>query len=464
MPNVIATVALALWPLITLLIFAIRPARQAILWSLLLGYLVLPERPAAFDFPLMPPLDKHNIPALAVFVALLSRHGLKGPLLPTNPVALALVLVFVVSPFFTALVNHSPVSFGNLRIQGVELKNGVSLMLGQFLLILPFLLARQFLASGGEQRDLMRAILIAALLYTVPMLIEIRLSPQLNMWIYGYYQHEFYQTFRFGGWRPMVFLYHGIWVAFFTMTGLISAFALWRFGGEGRRRTRLLLAGLWLSIVLILAKSLGAMVFAVLLLPMVLLLGVRMQIRVALVLALLATAYPLMKMADWVPEDAMIGAAARIDADRAESLGYRFENESRLLDRAFEKPLFGWGSYGRNHIWDPRSGEIDTVTDGRWILLLGTYGWVGYLAEFGLLLWPLAMLWWLSGRETARDMAKTVGPLCLLLAINIVDLLPNATLTPITWLVTGALLGHAERLQFLRSRPYRFRMAWKSVM
>jgi hypothetical protein len=38
----------------------------------------------------------------------------------------------------------------------------------------------------------------------------------------------------------------------------------------------------------------------------------------------------------------------------------------------------------------------------------------------------------------------------LILAANLLDLLPNATLIPFTWLMAGALLGEAERLALLR--------------
>jgi hypothetical protein len=40
--------------------------------------------------------------------------------------------------------------------------------------------------------------------------------------------------------------------------------------------------------------------------------------------------------------------------------------------------------------------------------------------------------------------------LSLILAANMVDLLPNATHIPFTWLMAGALLGEAERLAALR--------------
>jgi hypothetical protein len=57
--------------------------------------------------------------------------------------------------------------------------------------------------------------------------------------------------------------------------------------------------------------------------------------------------------------------------------------------------------------------------------------------------------------------------LCLLLAINAVDLIPNATLTPLTWLIAGALTGYSERLRerAIKTVDQRAEAArWHSVM
>jgi len=40
-----------------------------------------------------------------------------------------------------------------------------------------------------------------------------------------------------------------------------------------------------------------------------------------------------------------------------------------------------------------------------------------------------------------------LAALSLILAINVVDLLPNAGLTPFTWLLAGTVLGRAEVLR-----------------
>ena len=42
----------------------------------------------------------------------------------------------------------------------------------------------------------------------------------------GYFQHSFEQMMRAGGFRPIVFLYHGLWVAFLTATAVLAAFTL----------------------------------------------------------------------------------------------------------------------------------------------------------------------------------------------------------------------------------------------
>lgn len=431
----------------------------------MMGYLFLPEPPAAFDLPLMPPLNKHNIPALAAFAIALWRYGYDGPLLPQNIVGKILILTFVFSPVMTVLTNEEPIFFGQVGLPGLAAKDAVALILQQFLLILPFLLARQFLASGGAQRELMMALLIGGLVYSVLMLIEIRLSPQLNLWVYGYYQHLFGQSIRFGGYRPVVFLYHGLWVAFFCMTSVVAAYALWRDDTKGTR-WKYLLAALYLTAIIVLAKSLGALIFVVMLVPLVVFLGPITQIKIAIVIGLLATAYPILKGAGAVSQDRLLAAAASIDPDRAASLQFRFDNEQVLLDRAYIKPVFGWGSWGRNQILDPVSGNILTVTDGRWIIVIGVYGWVGFLAEFGLLVLPLCLLWREAIAPREKPVSLLIAPLSLILAINIFDMLPKATLTPLTWMVAGALTGYAEQLRAerLRLRNYVSTLKWQSIL
>ncbi|HGG05016.1 MAG TPA: hypothetical protein ENK28_06115 [Aliiroseovarius sp.] len=442
MPNQLAFLMLILWPFVALVLFRRFSPAQALIWTLLAGYLLLPPPPAKFDFPLMPPLNKENIPSLAAFAIVATTLRGQFELLPRSWIVRGLLLVFILSPFATVATNTEPVFFGVAGLPGLRFVEAVALMVQQAILILPFLLGRAILAQPQDQRAILMALMVGGLVYSVPMLIEIRLSPQINTWVYGYFQHYFNQMVRFGGYRPIVFLYHGLWAAFFAMTAFIAALALYK-GSHNRNASGYLIAAGYLGVLLFLCKSVGAALYGIVLAPLVLLLGAKTQIRLAALLAVLAVAYPVLKQVDLVPINQMLDQAARFDTERAASLKFRFDNEDILFERAALKPVFGWGSWGRNHILDPATGLITTVTDGRWIITLGVFGWVGFLAEFGLLMSPLLALWSVVRRKGA-DVQILAGPLSLLLAINIVDLIPNATLTPLTWLIAGSLLGAAE--------------------
>jgi hypothetical protein len=95
---------------------------------------------------------------------------------------------------------------------------------------------------------------------------------------------------------------------------------------------------------------------------------------------------------------------------------------------------------------------------------MGDYGWVGFLAEFWLITLPIFMIW----RESLRKddpVPPYAGPLALLLAVNLFDMIPNATLTPLTWLVAGALWGLVEERQAqARRRSFALEPVWRSVM
>ena len=71
---------------------------------------------------------------------------------------------------------------------------------------------------------------------------------------------------------------------------------------------------------------------------------------------------------------------------------FRFDNEAKMLERATQRPWFGWGTYCRACLFDPWSGDQTSVRDGAWIIQLGNYGIVGFVGKFSLLLFPLLSL------------------------------------------------------------------------
>lgn len=465
MPNIIAFGMLAIWPFVTLVMFKRLPVEKAFIWAIVAGYLILPPPPAGFDFPLLPAFDKDTIPSLSVFVICFFMYGHRGSILPETLLPRFALGVFIFSPMFTVLTNGEPVFYGQVGIRGLGTTDMIALCMLQFITVIPFLMARKFLVTADSQKEIMKVFLFSGLAYSLLMLIEVRLSPQLNTWIYGYFQHVFGQSIRFGGYRPLVFLYHGIWVALFAMMVVIAALAVAK-AEAGKEKLFAYLACGYMLVVLVLCKSMGALLFAIFLVPVVFLFKRNAQIKIAAMISALALGYPLLKGFDLVPVQWMLDQAAAVSEERSASLKFRFDNEIILMERAMLKPLFGWGSWGRNHILDPVSGIIMTVTDGRWIIAIGVYGWFGFLAEFGLLTLPIFMIWREAKPSFGASITPYAGVISLLLAINVLDMIPNATLTPLTWLFSGALLGYAETLRAERiartpgMEPFR----WRTVL
>ncbi|MBO9478692.1 hypothetical protein J7382_14175 [Shimia sp. R11_0] len=474
MPNALATLMLLLWPVVIWRLFISLPPGRALIWSLLGAYLLLPPPPAEFDFPLMPALDKTSLPNVAILIAVFFVLPQRPKLLPDHTLARVLLAVFVLCPIATVFTNGEPLIFTETYIRGLYLQDAIAQPINRFILVIGFLMARALLTTAQDQRDLLVALMIAGLAYSVPILLEVRLSPQLNNWVYGYYQHLFSQTIRGGGYRPMVFLYHGIWLAYFVLTALLATLALWR-GDSGTSRAKYLLAALYFAVVLVLCKTLATLIYATLAGVVILLLSSRAQVRIAALLALVTLSYPVLKSADLVPTELILSRAEAVSADRAQSLNFRLENEDVLLERALRKPLFGWGIWGRNHLHDPTTGLITTVTDGFWIIVMGVWGWFGYIAQFGLMSLPIFLVArelrlrhqadqdsfhkgtsfaFTEGTQAQemphRTLSPYLGPLAVMLGFNLVDMLPNATLTPTTWLIAGTLLGHAELMARLR--------------
>lgn len=451
--HVLAYLMLAIWPLVSWQLWHRLDHGRALIWTILGGYLLLPPL-LRIDLPGVPDLDKVSIPNLAAaFFALFVLRD-RISFLPQSGLGRLMMALFVLSPFATVLTNTDPLIAGPMTMGGMRIYDSFAAMANQALVLLPYFLARRYLARPGSPQDMLVALVAAGLAYSVPMLVEIRLSPQLNVWIYGFFQHDFSQMMRMGGYRPIVFLPHGLWLAFFAFMAAMAGVVLARSNPRGMR-LRPGLSAAYLLMMLILCKSAGPAVYTLACLPLVLLAPARVQIRVAALLALIVMLYPILRGAGLIPVEAIIDLARGISADRAGSFAFRIDNENRLLAHAAQRPWFGWGGYGRNLLYDPHSGNNLTIADGYWIIVLGIYGWVGYLAEFGLMVLPLLLLAREVAGRAAPALPLAIGTLALIHTVNLVDLLPNATSIPFTWLMAGTLLGQAERLRAERLRAER---------
>ncbi|MBT8153949.1 hypothetical protein KMP13_08570 [Epibacterium ulvae] len=456
MPNSIASVMLLAWPVVSIILFQRLPLERAVLWCLVAGYLILPPV-AEFDLPLVPDLNKSTMPSLVVFVLCAFVLKKRISFWPKPLIARALVVLFVLGVIPTVLTNRdtlifqsvqnaAPTVFFNGAVPGLRLIDLASVIANQLIVLIPFFVGRRFFSSPEGQREIAIALVIAVLFYSIPGLIEIRLSPQVNIWVYGFFQHDFTQTIRQGGYRPLVFLEHPLWYSLFVTYALLSAAILFKFSKD-KTRLRYGIALFYLFIFLFLCKSLATQLYAICFIPLLLWFPLRTQLKICVILGVVAIVYPMLRNFEVIPLDAIMAQAQAFSPERAQSLGYRFDNEEMMLGRAAEKPLFGWGGWGRNLVRDIETAEIISIPDGRWIIVFGTFGWFGYIAEMGLLTLPLFYFWVQMRQQNPKEVSPYIGVLIIVLTVTLVDMLLNATLIPFTWLCAGAILGYGERLK-----------------
>ncbi|MCC0078040.1 MAG: hypothetical protein H6898_15900, partial [Rhodobacter sp.] len=238
--NTTALLALLGWPLVTVLFFRLMPKERALIWTILGAYMFLPQV-SAIDLPVVPALNKETIPNLMAFAACMVVLGRMPELWPRGWPGRILLALFIVSPAITVLTNLEPIRFGIDRfgtmtlvdanalevwgLPGLRIYDSVSALAQQAFLMLPFFLARDLLRSEEAIREIVLALIVAAGIYALPMLWEVRFSPQLHTRLYGFFQHDFAQAMRNGGFRPFVFMPHGLWVAFFAFMCTMAAAA-----------------------------------------------------------------------------------------------------------------------------------------------------------------------------------------------------------------------------------------------
>lgn len=439
MGNLIAFAALLAWPVVTLVLFLTMSTQRAIIISLLAGYLLLPYS-IGFDFKGIPTLDKTSIPNVATF---LMAIGLARPgtfRWPRSPVVNLLLTAYVFCPLLTGFTNLDTVIIGSVSRPGLTLYNSFSNVAEHAIQIMPFIVGAGLLRSEDSHREVLRLLVLAALAYTVPVLLEVVKGPFLQAIIYHVDPREAYsQQMRNGGFRAMVFLGHGLAVSSFYALGLIAAIGLtkgkWRVFGIPA-----VLCAAGIFAMLVVNKSLGALLIGPSIALLLWLLRPRLFIAITLLFAAMIMSYPTLRANGFIPTQSIESVASHFSADRAQSLDYRLRNEDMLLNRARERPLFGWGGYGRNRVFivtDWGTTVDVSVTDGGWIIALGTNGWLGYLSMFGLLCYPFAHLFRLRRQAISPASAALAG----MLLYNLLDLIPNAALLPTTWLICGALAG-----------------------
>lgn len=449
--NWFAAAAILGWPIVALLLYRTKPIAVATIWTILAAFLLLPAG-GVVKFAMIPGFDKNSVPAACALMGVLIT-GKRSYRPPKWGFVEILIATFMLSPVITSALNNDAIVAGLTVLPGVGYYDGISALLGQLLMFLPFIVGRRVFREADDIELLVRAIAIAGLFYSLPMLFEIRMSPQLARWIYGSPLLGFNTEMRYGGFRPVVFMNNGLVAAFFLATATLSAAALWR---TGRRLSGWSTGGAtgYLGVVLVLCKSAGALIYAIVIGAVIRWVKPALQSRLAVVLVCIALVYPVLRMTNTFPTDSLVATAASFNEDRALSLKFRFDQEQKLLEHAAERFYFGWGRYGRNRVHDAY-GNDTSITDGAWIIILGQFGIIGFLAQFGLLALPVFRAALAIRYLRSRSEQIFFSTLSLIVALDLIEQLPNASLDARAWLLAGILLGRSEQIAWFARRARR---------
>ena len=441
--NILSVLAFFIWVPVTYFATWRWPPSKATAVLFLGGLLLLPEL-VFFKPPGLPDFGKLELVPIWILIWAAVFHRERFASAPKSRWFRVCIGLLVFGSVFTVFLNTDPYSVGQRNVPGHVPYDAVHAVLNALLSVaLPFYLGAVMFRGSRDLRVLLTTLVVAALLYSPLQFIEMILSPQLHRWVYGFHQHAFLQVMRGSSYRPMVFMAHGLAVAIFTTLALMAAAALFKARVKILRfRTAWVISYLW--VVLILSKSLASLLYSMVAVPLVLFTSPRVQALAAAALAGLLFVYPLLRANDLIPVE-VLQAWAEDDygQERAQSMTFRFENEARLLDRALERPWFGWGSYCRACVYERWSGERSAVSirDGAWIIRFGDQGIVGFVSSFGLLLFPLiALMRRVKYAPRASDRRLLAG-LGLMVGFSAFDLIPNGDFTRLAFVLSGALWG-----------------------
>jgi len=457
------TLKLALWgwPLVTLVLFAMMRPRRAMLASVIAGALFLPEiqmtpqegapSPDEFKLGILKFTKANSISFSALLGVLIfdfRRLRTFRPRWFDIP-----IVVYCAAAYFANS------GMGDSFYDSLMASRDQALVWG-----VPYFLGRLYFTDFDSIRELALALVLGGVVYAPFALFESIMSPKLNMWVYGFLPGAANEFDRGGGFRPVVFMSHGLAVGMWTVATAVVAFALWGSGAVRRiviwplnRPVSMALVVLGLLVTAVMSRSTGALgigiagVLAVLQLRLV---------KAPVVLAILLVVSPIYitaRCSGWDAQDLIQLMKDQLGPDRAGSFAFRVANENAIIQKIQSNPplgsaAFGFGDRGKAVKVPPMKGKEamgnlfrgEVTFDSLWGICLGMYGYVGLIGCWTAMLLPAVRFALYHHPRTWFD--PVVAPAAALTVVVIcwmIDNISNAMTNPALILVGGALAGVA---------------------
>lgn len=432
--NALVFIALFGWiPLTILLFFRFKPHHAAMI-SVIGGTLFLPM--TGYNLPGLPPFTKNSVIAIGLILGGRLSGARRAATFRWTRYDLPM-LVWCACPLATSISN------------GLGWYDGMSGVWASISVWgIPYLAGRIYIDDKDKLRDLCFALVIGGLLYLPLCLFEIRMSPKLSKIVYGFFPHSFAQHMRYGGYRPIVFMQHGLMVSLWMALTTTAAFWLWRSGQiKHIKGFPFSLFVLTMVITTILCKSANGWIALFLGMGSFLIYRLIKAISLFRLLFLLNFGYILLRISGLLQGADILAVSGRIfDPERISSLAVRLLQEDLFVEKTMQRFFLGWGGYKRGWPVDEETGRaLIGMIDSQWLIAFNIFGFVG-------LFFMMTMLWMgpaIALKEVALDRndASSLKTEPVLLSVMILlfmmDNLVNGMINPAYILVSGALLGWA---------------------
>ncbi len=430
--SFLSPIALLSWIPITLILFANFQNHRAAFYSILIGWLFLPQ--SVIALPGLPDFSKSLAISVSVLFGLIIFDSAKLRELKISKFDIP-ILIFLLTPIATSLSN------------GLGLWDGLSSSVGTIMIWgIPYMVGRIYFNELTRASELFHLVIVGGLIYVPFVLFEARMSPKLHDMVYGYTQHSWAQHIRYGGWRPKVFMQHGLMVALWMAITAIAAFWNWRIGLHKK------ILGLpaffvfaVLCIATLLCKSGNGLIILVIgclsYLPFRLM---RSTILLILLLLSLPVYMGVRSTATWDGVEALEILSMVVDDERTGSVRARMKQEDHFSEKALERPFLGWGGWKRSFPYNDKGRQMTRGVDALWVIIFGKNGYIGLA---GLVLTVMTGSWLilrsyktrresLSGNDYDFVIALAVIPVLFML-----DCLYNAMISPVYILISGSLVA-----------------------
>jgi len=319
-PNIIVPLVMFGWLPLVVYLFMRFPARQAVVISFFVAWLFLPQ--AGLKFPAIPEYNKISATCYGILLATFIFDVGRFQLFKFSWLDIP-ILVWCFCPFASSMMNE------------LGPYDGVSATFSQVVTWgIPYFLGRIYLNNLEGLRLLAIGFFMGGLAYIPLCLFEVRMSPQLHRIVYGGSQFaDFSQSIRFDGYRPMVFMQHGLAVGAFMMAATLIGIWLWQ---------AKVIRKIWnvpvpwlvgaLFITFILVKSSGA--YILLLLGLAILFVGRISrtsvLAFVLMFGICFYLYMAMEPGSQIRDQVTVFLSNFFDSDRMQSLTFRFDNERQI--------------------------------------------------------------------------------------------------------------------------------------